>query len=1130
MKFQKLTIHNIASIEDAVIDFEAEPLSNSEVFLITGKTGAGKSTILDAICLALYADTPRLDNSKMEGETQEDIKITDPRQLMRKNTTEAKVSLSFTSNNGKHYLATWGVQRTKKGSLKGKDWQIEDLDNKQIFEKDKDVKAVIADAIGLDFDQFCRTSMLAQGEFTRFLNSKDEEKAGILEKITGVDIYSKIGAKVYEITKEKEKMFNDANLLVNNTQTLSENDIQEKQEQINQLKEQEKSTQSNHKIALEKLEWIQTSNKIKKNIEEASAALQTTNDVLASEKFRDAEAIVKDWRSTIEARRWMTEIRSREQDKNSLERELSTWAQKYKEILCGQKSVEENINSNARSIAEIEEFLHQEEKKVNTYKEAQNISALLTSIHSGRQTISQAKVNIANENQTLKEVLTPTLEQAQSEEMKVNETIETEEVIINTVNKQLDQMGMPLLRDQQGKLIFLLNNISSAQERIDSHTTAQKMAQERANKLKAQLSSIEQMKAQAAQMGQPIHDAELEMKIRKEELEKQIDTVNKFATTLRMKLHVGDTCPICRQPIATELPHEEELKALYDGLQERFNNAEKKYKELTDALNKATASIQSETEVYNRELTAHNNDQSVAETEQKAKASCVACGISHWDNTTLSALDQLKQTSQKEKEELDLKISNGEKIEKELKERRQNLDKQRAILKNLTEKVTKAKENVAECNKRIAESQAIVQTKTKEENDASQQVRALLSENNWQINWEKSPLEFAEMLIQAAQKYHNQEQKRQELSFKLQTDKAHHESVATVIASIIQLMPSWGSYVPTTASNIDNLLNKANEIENQVTLLLAQLKSTEDSISTNQGELKNFFAQNNTLNTERLILLNRYSAEEISKEEGLLQKSRDAVTSQKSLLENEQKRYEEHQQTKPMLEETDNIDTLNAQIADYEKQIGEFREKKGAIDQELALDNEKKKQLSSLKEDADKKHADFNKWSRLNYYIGDNTGKKFRKIAQSYVLSSLIHSANRYMKTLTDRYTLKVTPGTFVISTVDAYQGYVSRATSTISGGESFLVSLSLALALSDIGENLSTDMLFIDEGFGTLSGEPLQRAINTLRSLHNQAGRRVGIISHVEELRERIPVQIQVNQEGNSSCSHINIVSENVR
>ncbi len=147
--------------------------------------------------------------------------------------------------------------------------------------------------------------------------------------------------------------------------------------------------------------------------------------------------------------------------------------------------------------------------------------------------------------------------------------------------------------------------------------------------------------------------------------------------------------------------------------------------------------------------------------------------------------------------------------------------------------------------------------------------------------------------------------------------------------------------------------------------------------------------------------------------------------------------------------------------------------------------------------------------------------------SQSYVLTSLIHSANSYIKTLTDRYTLQVTPGTFIISIEDAYQGFVSRAASTISGGESFLVSLSLALALSDIGQTLSVDTLFIDEGFGTLSGVPLQNAINTLRSLHIKAGRHVGIRSHVEELQERIPVQIQVNQEGNNSCSKIKIIPE---
>ena len=182
------------------------------------------------------------------------------------------------------------------------------------------------------------------------------------------------------------------------------------------------------------------------------------------------------------------------------------------------------------------------------------------------------------------------------------------------------------------------------------------------------------------------------------------------------------------------------------------------------------------------------------------------------------------------------------------------------------------------------------------------------------------------------------------------------------------------------------------------------------------------------------------------------------------------------------------------------------------------------------KKEAEQKKANYEKWSNLNQLIGDSTGNKFRKIAQSYVLNSLIHSANHYMKTLTDRYTLKVAPGTFVISLEDAYQGYVSRAASTISGGESFLVSLSLALALSDIGQQLAVDTLFIDEGFGTLSGEPLQNAINTLRTLHKNAGRQVGIISHVEELQGKIPVQIQVVQEGNLSSSEVRVVTADQR
>ena len=207
MKLQKLVIHNIASIEDATIDFEAQPLADSEVFLITGKTGSGKSTILDAICLALFADTPRLDGTKMQGETKDgeaNVTIKDPRQLMRRNTGEAFVSLTFMGSNGVHYEAKWSVARARRmpnGNIQSKSWQLTNLDTGFTINRDKEINAEIQQAIGLDFSHFCRTTLLAQGEFTRFLNSKDDEKAAILEKITGVDIYSKIGKKVLGCSK-----------------------------------------------------------------------------------------------------------------------------------------------------------------------------------------------------------------------------------------------------------------------------------------------------------------------------------------------------------------------------------------------------------------------------------------------------------------------------------------------------------------------------------------------------------------------------------------------------------------------------------------------------------------------------------------------------------------------------------------------------------------------------------------------------------------------------------------------------------------------------------------------------------------------------------------------------------------
>ena len=156
--------------------------------------------------------------------------------------------------------------------------------------------------------------------------------------------------------------------------------------------------------------------------------------------------------------------------------------------------------------------------------------------------------------------------------------------------------------------------------------------------------------------------------------------------------------------------------------------------------------------------------------------------------------------------------------------------------------------------------------------------------------------------------------------------------------------------------------------------------------------------------------------------------------------------------------------------------------------------------------------------------MGSAKGDKFRKIAQSYVLESLTHSANHYMSTLSGRYSLKNTPGSFVIMVEDAYQGGAMRASSTLSGGETFLVSLSLALALSDIGDRLGIDTLFIDEGFGTLDPDTLNTVIESLAMLQSSQGKKVGVISHTDTMREQITTQISVIKNGNSGSSHIEI------
>jgi exonuclease SbcC len=196
----------------------------------------------------------------------------------------------------------------------------------------------------------------------------------------------------------------------------------------------------------------------------------------------------------------------------------------------------------------------------------------------------------------------------------------------------------------------------------------------------------------------------------------------------------------------------------------------------------------------------------------------------------------------------------------------------------------------------------------------------------------------------------------------------------------------------------------------------------------------------------------------------------------------------------------------------------------GQLEQQHRQQLEREAQFKELLEKIENQRQDFNRWAQLNEVIGQKDGKKFRSFAQGLTLQRLVVLANQHLERLNGRYLISKKPAAELeLEIIDTFQADNRRSMFTLSGGESFLISLALALGLSDLaGRHAQIQSLFIDEGFGTLDEHSLDLAISTLENLQS-SGKTIGIISHVKALKERIGVQIQL-QKQSSGFSHLQI------
>lgn len=1032
MKIQKLTIHNIASIADAEIDFNCPPLDKAGLFLISGKTGAGKSTVLDCICLALYGDTPRMNSSMMKDNvrdqnSEDNIASNDTRQMLSKYASEGFAQLDFIGNNNIKYRATWSVGRAHRkltGKLQSTKRTLERFDINVVIDKKKDIDAEIMRAINLDFNQFCRTVMLAQGEFTKFLNSKDDDKSAILSKITGTEIYTILGKRVFEKSKEQLHLLECCKIAADNIEMMSEEVLASKQQKIVELTEESKRVSRIYNQQLSILSSLENIEKYKGEIEGL--------------EIRKHNAIAD-----------------------------------FASYTSGISKLEESLHS-------IEDKINVTEKELNAFSEIREILIKPDMAVSLIERIEDIQKEIINynkditEKQNIKETkLVPLIVKYKGEYEKEINLFKDEQSKTNTINEDLDKLDLPALRLKRDELMQSRVTYENLYVAISSYEKEQEAKKKTKQSLIEAHSFVEIQAAKLKGLSTPLLKANVRLEALQEAYDKMFASSEKIMSKIRNSLAIGDICPVCRNKITQSLPSDQSIAKIISDNKSGLDNARAEL----DSLHKQETEIKAvlkvkEKEINNLETLLANNDD-LQEIERKIihisetlSIDCKSIDIKELKNTYLAKVDEIEKDSEKLREILNA----GEKLEKQIREKN-------IIIKELQIKVDKslkafneAKVNVTSCESEIAILKKHIDKS--EENLSNQKIKLteLLKDTEYTKITDKPDI-LKLTIIKDAKEFDN------------------------------------------LSSSLINLNSEKQQLESS----LSALRQTSESIKLLLEYDRPYGASLTGKNIPSKDLLS-FGQNLI----GNLKAIKEQINSLKKKLSEESQKICELQEKYPDDEFT--INEITEKSLELKESIADINRDLGALEAELKRDSQNRDKKLKLIEGYKEQEKKTDKWRKLSELFGDAEGKKFRKIAQSYILSELIRSANHYLSGFTDRYLLSTEPGSFVIMVEDAWEGYTRRPASTISGGESFMVSLSLALALSDLNSDFSVDILFIDEGFGSLSGDYLQSAISTLRTLHSRSGRRVGIISHVEELRERIPVQINVEASPNNSVSHISI------
>lgn len=1146
MKLKTLDIENIASFEKASVDFDNGPLGNADIFLINGETGSGKSTLLDAICLALYDNTPRM-NAGGRGDKEnmpDNITYGNPMRLLRLNTNLGLVKLIFEAD-GDNWEALWTVRRIRErrrkkdeepGTKLKREWTLTNLRTRETMTQIREINTAVARLTGLDFGQFCRTTMLSQGEFAAFLKSDVDEKAALLQKITGLDKFEKAGKKIFAITSAKDRIRQAAkerrDALV--AQALSGERRAELEAEDAELARRKSEAENLKKRLTEAASWETRRNEIAQKLEKAINIRNDAEKQARSEKYADAIKGIRLFDASAKARSALSFLREAQKRLEAEQVRLVSCRHNFRDLTCRLAALENELTKTTRTRDAIDAAIESRRPIRSILDNAPMLAGKLNSVADLRSAVAASERNLKTADEDIANVIRPRLQHAEAVEKECSTTLVNIRKKLEETSEKLAETKLSDMRKEKDAL----SESSRKLDRLSAIVDAVKRSDESLAACGRVMDDITARSAASqkalAEAGKTLIAARAARDACKKSSDDAARAAGDAAEHLRANLRVGDSCPVCGSLIDHELTAGEILRELADKARLEFERHQSEYETALRHQAEIESTIKAlavDKEKTDNELGRLNEEKKRLSDDLSVKShelgitvdSNLADTISHRIATVADRIGELSsqiaaaETLEKTVGELRASVDN---IQRRLDSARKACEKERQILSGALERRSAISATIETNNVNIAS--------TLDELSATLDGSAVSSRD-----FRREPAEYAADITAAAKELTSLLEQSTSLSKQLETltgviDRSRRlRDEITARIDISDIEPAAAIPMKVDAPSVEKDFYS---LSNAVTSAVASINAQNTELSRQKTLLDDFFATNPTIDraeVEHLMTL----------PESTVKGWRDTVDNiQRLLIASEtelsavKRESQEHAKTRPadLIDETADNATgngwlaadLHPLIAEAEKAEREALEERARI--KAVFDNAARYSAELLRADEElaAADADYSRWEQLCRYLGDAEGKKFRRVAQSHLLECLINGANSYLKRLNDRYELEVYPGTFTIMVTDSYQDYARRTANTISGGETFLVSLALALALSDIGEMRGCDTLFIDEGFGSLSGEPLDRAVATLKSLHHHVGRRIGIISHIASLREKIATQIIVERSTGRAAS----------